>query len=1033
MDVFNTPISSWDDCPQFGYPLFARIRALKDDLCYPRRTTVGQIRAIIGIASDFADRNTRLPSTGTVKNILAGRVKGNPLLAKGGSILHLRYLANIRKYLTDQARPLPPGSLEERMTAEEFRDQIQSWRATFVSERPPVKPSDVPHILEQEFRWSDTGRAFQSHIESWWKARKKASDRALSQAGHEHDRRQQPTQSPTPHARARFEAQTSIGISAPSRYGKTVMVAQWILQQSVANAFWFDCKHFTSREFVIDALLSRLYARQHLDIVRSGLVNAKLEDKKQAVEQQLRSLTDGLLIFDSLESMVFNPGDLPDGDGKSGERPKDPMAIEFLNDLIQHSPTPKIFVSQLSLTMFTSLQWLELAEPAWQPKGLHEGFPLRDAAQHALARVVQPARYTVSRNSLSAESIVDAVFHNLTSNRLKLFSFIVLIGESVRHSTLKWFCVDYLRIENGRADEFIDSFWRDCAALQATPVSVHCDQEHDRIIDAEQADATLHYKFHDAITAFAAAQLDSEPLRYGTSEIHLKIAERARATMHDLRYYAAKNVVARFTRPAQVVKHLAASATVGDVESALSHHELTNFLLPPSEAMPLDRAGIEKELERWEGGGIFSSASSVADRYRYAFDVLYRGVIDRTHQLSRVNGADNAKLDLLRRLFPPIDGDSTFARLIRRPRSTFPVLPANLLTELLIAMAVAGLNAGQLLLAKWASEVALTVLQDWRKFFGDSPERRRFFVAITRVRVDILTRAGDLGDADDLCYQALKLESDYRDMAGAKQISQLQLRYAHIMYLTSGVMSATEYLGMIGLDVPRSHAESGMRPLLLDGLSGRIWISLLLKTLRGRRSAEDDAAMLAWARELLLANWGRTQGQANERVALMVLQSVIDRVCVDAIRNRKPDIIDRAQLPECRRLLRKAEFLAWNTGVSPATRIELEFEIARVECLSENFAVASDIADKLVNLTTVCGYRIYQVDAIFLQAEMLWELGLSKRDAEPSKGAGLREFQEAERLLDTLRPLERAAGYHSAHASTAFLRSGSSPMKQRIG
>lgn len=1026
------------DCAELGFPLFARLRLIKEAMGYPREASSADFARVIsfGLRADESEAPAGMKRVAepTVKNLLAGTVTGNPAVSVNGSVIRPSYTENLEAYLASRGRALPEGIWSRRMDEEAFVSLVAAWRSHFIMRaEAEVGPAGVPNTPGLEPRWSAAGDAYKNKLGVWMAARAKAAARHAANPALRMDRA--PREAPTPPGwDKRLEAQPSIGIFAPTRYGKTELVSRWVRENEIDDVCWLDCRSYTSHEFLIDALLACLYARQQVNAYASGYVNAHVEDKKRRIAELLKRSAHCLLVFDSIESLFFDVGALPSDFGDLGERPIDPMSIEFLNELIEQELVPLLFISQNSLSSLSGLRWVELKEPVWEPTSAADQFPVSNLSQAELDRMVCPPPAVSSRTSLNAEAIVAAVLERLSEDQRQLFAFMVLIGERVRYSTLRWFCIDHLGVASSNVDAYLDGFWRACKACQVDAVTLYCDVEHDRVDESDSVDAGLHFKFHDTITEIAAQWLETEGDPRFTSEIHLKIAERSRSTMRDQKYYAARNVVGRLTRPAQLVKHLAASVTADEVRLVLSEREDTAFLIPPQASLGRDREQLERRSQAWEMSGIFLPSSKVEDRYLYAFDLIYCGIIDRTHQLSRVNGADSTKVDLLRRFFPALDHDTGLLTVPKHARAQFPPLPVNLLVELLAAMAVAGLNAGRLPLAKWASEVALDVLADWKRHFGVSQEQQQMFAFMIRVRVDILTRAGDLNPANNLCCASLQFGSEYLEAASAQAVQQLQLRYAHITYLNTSASAAIKYLKSIGLDVPKDEtAPSASAGLELEGLSARIWVSLLLKTLRGGgRTNEQDADMLRWADQLLEANWAKTKSRSNERVALMVQRSIIDRISKDAVSSYKRDIIDYARLPDCRARLKEAEILAWNAGVSPATRIELELEIAKVEYLLGNHGEALELAKKLEHSTAMSGYRIYLYEATLLHAEILRAIGEQKQEATGLDEKAIPEFSEAERRLFSLVQLENDTAYYSAHAIRTMVIVGVFPTKQRV-
>jgi hypothetical protein len=203
----------------------------------------------------------------------------------------------------------------------------------------------------------------------------------------------------------------------------------------------------------------------------------------------------------------------------------------------------------------------------------------------------------------------------------------------------------------------------------------------------------------------------------------------------------------------------------------------------------------------------------------------------------------------------------------------------------------------------------------------------------------------------------------------------------------------------------------------LTGLSGRLWVALLLRTMRNRPK-QQQLAILDQVLSVHEDNLRRSGSRANEKLALLVEKSGIDRISREAIIRRQPDVVDEAALPACARLLETAGTYAWNRGVSPTTRIELDIEMAKVLYLQDNTEGALKLLDENLRTAVSFGYKCYEYDILILKAEIAW--------------FGGRE-EDAEVMFERLYELENETKYKSAHGLIMMIRMNSRPTRTMPG
>jgi tetratricopeptide (TPR) repeat protein len=526
----------------------------------------------------------------------------------------------------------------------------------------------------------------------------------------------------------------------------------------------------------------------------------------------------------------------------------------------------------------------------------------------------------------------------------------------------------------------------------------------DKIDHPTSPENLLHYKFHDSIILTAQRYFTENSARYQVDEMHRRIARRARDLMHeDKAHYRGSNVVSRFTRPAQVITHLLAS---------IDHQNRDQDAAAPQIVAPMDLDRMEEGEEHWKD---IWRGTSVARVHLYCFGEIYRRFIDRTHRQSHLHGADRAKVDLLIR-FLFLDRSEAPRNL---EQAVLPQLPINLLCELLEGLAISALNCGELDMARWAVARARDMLAEWKRAGLDLPQERRDMVeAVTRVHADILVRGGHLAAAKQVCREALcNAESDFLQVARPAERDKLKVRHGNIIFMTEGVAPAIKYMETIGLAVAGPGGLPEFRSIDLTGLPGRLWVGLLLRAMRHGRPPEAQIAILEQAFVVHQYNHQRWKDQGNEQLALHVEKSMLDRVSRRAIEERNPDIVDAAKLPDCLKLLKDGQSLAWKRGVSPATRMELDIELAKVLYLGGDTERALGLLKESLTMAVASRYRCYEYDMLMLKAEILWSTG--RKD-------------DAEDLFKRLVEIEGETGYRTS-GLISFITAGFQPTRMLPG
>jgi hypothetical protein len=627
----------------------------------------------------------------------------------------------------------------------------------------------------------------------------------------------------------------------------------------------------------------------------------------------------------------------------------------------------------------------------------------RDSSEHNHFPRVGHSTTVPENDQFPAEQVFDNMLQALDANQTELLVFIALAGEEVRKSTILEYADKYLGVDRDQ-QSFLDRFWQQCHIAGAKVVQIIQHVYDDKLDNPTSPENLLHYKFHDSIILTAQRHFAEYPGRYRVKEIHRRIARRARDLMHeDKEHYRGSNVVGRFTRPAQVIKHLLASMEEQTADQGAPE---------PQIVAPINADQMEEGEEHWRDVWLGASA---ARTHLYCFGEVYRRYIDRTHRQSHLHGADRAKVDvLIPFLFP---GQSDYSNNMEHAR--LPQLPVNLLCELLEGLAIAGLNCGALAKARWAVERARDVLAEWKRAdLGRWGERREMVEAVTRIHADILVRGGHLAAAKQVCQDALRnAESDFLQVARPAAQDKLRVRHGNIIFMMQGVDPAIEYMETIGLTA-ESGGLSGFRSIDLTGLPGRLWVSLLLHAMRRGRRPEEQLAILDQARVVHKYNFDVWEDQGNEQLALQVEKSMLDRISRRAIEERNPDIVDMAMLPHCLRLLKGGQLLAWKRGVSPATRMELDIELAKVLYLGGDTQSARDLLAENRRAAVASGYHCYEHDILMLDAEILWSMNRKS---------------EAEDLFKRLIEIEMKTSYRASHSLILLIIAGCQPTRTLPG
>jgi tetratricopeptide (TPR) repeat protein len=469
------------------------------------------------------------------------------------------------------------------------------------------------------------------------------------------------------------------------------------------------------------------------------------------------------------------------------------------------------------------------------------------------------------------------------------------------------------------------------------------------------------------------------------------------------------NVVLRVTRPAQVIKHLLATISREEVFEAWNSSQPTSAFLSPNLA---ERENLFAKWSDTADSIPISYSDKPSDMFLYCYHVLYRGRIDRPHEydLSRAHGADRAKLDLLLRFF---NSGSSLQVKTTDEINDYPLLPINYTCELLTAIGVAGLNSGCLQEAVWGARNAQRLLDNWRENFGDSRERRKQIAFVTRLNVDTLVRGGDLKAAEVACRAALREDADFSRSANAIEQRKLRIRFGNIIYLTSGIGEALSYLEELGFDAFADPMSARLNFEDLAGQSGRIWVNLLLRTIPGRARLQQ-VKILEQAKAIHELNWSQAGSRPNERVALQVEASILNRVSLEALRTRARDLVNHGELGSCLSRVEACRKEAWKRGVSPTTRLDIEFERARLKYLSGSYEAALRVIEGLITVSKGLKFRLYEYDAVLLKSEVLWTMGMP---------------DEAEGLFDRLLEIENETGYKALHPARLFIQMGQQPCR----
>ena len=149
-------------------------------------------------------------------------------------------------------------------------------------------------------------------------------------------------------------------------------------------------------------------------------------------------------------------------------------------------------------------------------------------------------------------------------------------------------------------------------------------------------------------------------------------------------------------------------------------------------------------------------------------------------------------------------------------------------------------------------------------------------------------------------------------------------------------------------------------------------------------------------------------------MALQIEASILERVSEQAIRDRRPDLIDADALDGCKKTLLEVSKLSWKRGVGPATRLDLDFELARITLLEGKYDECLAHADQLTSARQRYGYRLWSPMRFLLRCEALW---------------AKRQFDEAERLFHQLLEIERETGYKAHHPTRVLIQHGIQPSR----
>jgi hypothetical protein len=885
--------SNWlarlDEAARANLPAWVRLRLVKDALAL----THEELRALAGPPE-------RSPSTW--KNILAGRVISEASSEKSSrSRIDWPELERLREALIATRKfRLPATFFQAPMTLHQVTELLQGVldRPNVAMRREALRAA-VPEFPGLELTWSPEGEALTQDLRAWLSA---------------------PTDPPN----------TAFGLLGEARMGKTVLVSTLVRELPDLTVLWFECAKIQSYEFLLENILIKLLRFDGVSL-ESGMPN-RMGDRMAEIKRRLAKRPNLICVFDGTENLVVDPGYM-------AERPADELVIEVVRELIANVGVRSIVCSRLPLLLLSNeVRWRPAETPLWLAPT-----PPADEAPTRLVRLLGRAADIHQKDRFSADEIVDRVLSTADAVQRQLFALVTLLGEEIWIETLRWYCHEALGIPDKEIDPTLTAFWRFCALCQAVALQVHLEPSG-RSVDLS-SDASLHFKFHDSIMRTAARRLEAGEDPRLARRVHRLIARRAFevAELQAPAHLRGKTAVGRLVRPAQVIKHLLASADTEAGAGAVG---------------PLP-AATKDQFERAEAPEVFLDRTPIGDVLDFCHR-YYRRRIDKAGEfdLSRTNGADRPKLDLLMRFFQP--GRSVDIA-VPALGSDLPRMGVDAIVDILTGIAVAGLNAGALPEADWALDLAAALLETWEQDEGTSPQQAKLYNLVVRARVDLLVRSGRLVEADERCAEMLHPGSDFRRRADLRGIQKMELRHAHVRYLMRGPGEALSILGRLNLNV-RTGSVPDLSVVDLTGFSGRVAVGVLFRTLRTQGAAQD-ASVLSQIKRIHEHNWSRARNRRNDEVALVIEKCMIDLISEAAIVERRDSLIDASRIGPCRDLLESAHRTAWNRGVSPITRLELLMQSARLEYLDERLELALDLIERAENRALVFGYRMRELIA----------------------------------------------------------------------